>query len=1064
MDAPVVAASVLLRALSLCVLLCLLGTAVFYLLGQLDEAVSQHRRDMNARAYRTQLYFDQREALLNYLADSVVQVPLPEDARLPVIEGAVRHLPLGQVGSRQQLQLLLPARAERTLRELGVRLIHVGPGTDASGRWLSPVNTETAGAPIGVDATRLRLHAGPGQSPPQVQWLASPQAPGMIHLYRAIDDAAVPQHWLVLALDAAASAAVIGCGTTSACALLDASGQPVPATNPDQGAPPSPWLRELQGDRFGFAWLHGLSLLKGIGQDDWRLVQHVRPARLLKDIGLPLAVTLLLCAAAAVTLRALTLKLDRQIIGPARDQHRQLLESFHFGSTVVEMAPVGICVLRCHDGQIMLENQLARDWLGADHRGEDWNAAWRNIARSSHASTAARQARDFTTHDGRELQVLYSATRYHNEDVLLCVFNDISRHRQIQAALANAKLAADNASKAKSAFVATMSHEIRTPLHGLLGTLELLAGTSLDPRQARLLETLQQSSAVLLQLISNVLDVSRIESGQLGIRPAPFCPLDLAETTLRGYADAALRKQLQIMVCTDPTLPMHVTGDADRIRQILGNLLSNAIKFTDSGRIVMRVWPEQDEAGTQRICWQVTDTGVGIPVAAQAHLFKPFQQVEGQHRAEGSGLGLSISRHLVDQMHGELQLVSAPGLGSSFTIRLPLPSTAEEDGNTPRLLAEPVVYVRCPVLELTESACQWLQRWGATARPWPGLMQAIEPGAILVDSDPGGAAPLSWSGPRVVATPDAGDQPIAHPARPDERIVSLFSIRAIAAGVAQLQQRVLLPAPTAASRHGHALGLQVLVVEDNPINRLLLQEQLEVLGCQPTLAADGREALACCRARDFDVILSDINMPRLDGYALARRLRAVGISTPIIGATANATPEVRVLCREAGMDDCLFKPITLQALQAQLVTLGVPARPAAQEPALMPASCTATEALQVPADVLQVFLDTMHSDISQLGVAMAEAERPRASQLLHRIRGALVVVSAVGLADAAQLAEQQVAGAAPWADAIDSTNTFVFRLEGALRQLETAGPVASRLASMPAAGTEDADARNRSDR
>ena len=478
----------------------------------------------------------------------------------------------------------------------------------------------------------------------------------------------------------------------------------------------------------------------------------------------------------------------------------------------------------------------------------------------------------------------------------------------------------------------------------------------------------------------------------------------------------------------------------------------------------MRVWPEQDEAGTQRICWQVTDTGVGIPVAAQAHLFKPFQQVEGQHRAEGSGLGLSISRHLVEQMHGELQLVSAPGLGSSFTIRLPLPSAAEEDGNTPRLLAEPVVYVRCPVLELTESACQWLQRWGATARPWPGLMQAIEPGAILVDSDPGGAAPLSWSGPRVVTTPDAGDQPIAHPARPDERIVSLFSIRAIAAGVAQLQQGVLLPAPTAASRHGHALGLQVLVVEDNPINRLLLQEQLETLGCQPTLAADGCEALACCRARDFDVILSDINMPRIDGYALARRLRAVGISTPIIGVTANATPEVRALCREAGMDDCLFKPITLHALQAQLVTLGLPARPAVQEPALTPASCTATEALQVPAEVLQVFLDTMHSDISQLGVAMADAERPLASQLLHRIRGALVVVSAVGLADAAQLAEQQVAGAAPWADAIDSTNTFVFRLEGALRQLETAGPVASPPAPMPAAGTEDADARNRSDR
>lgn len=1055
-DAPVVAASVLLRALSLCVLLCLLGTAVFYLLGQLDEAVSRHRRDMNATAYRAQLYFDQREALLTHLADSVVQAATPQDDPGPSTEDSgLRRLPLGIDAKGKPLHLLLPARAEHTLHTLDVRLAHAGPGADASVQWL-PVSIPAGNAPgISLQASALRAHAAPGDAVARLHWLAVRQAPEMILLYRAVDDAAVPLHWLALGLDAHAVATAINCDATSACMLLDARNQPA-LTMGTAGHDPVAGLLELRRDAFSFDWMHGLSLMKSIGQDDWRLLQQVRPARLVADIATPLLVTVLLCALAIVVLRQLTLRMERQIIGPARDQHQQLLESFHFGSTVVEMAPVGICVLRCHDGAIMLENQLARDWLGADHQSADWNAAWRDAA----PRAGARQPRDFTTHDGRVLQVLHTVTRYHNEDVLLCVLNDISQHRQIQAALASAKQAADNASKAKSRFVATMSHEIRTPLHGLLGTLELLARTTLDDRQARLLETLQQSSTVLLQLISNVLDVSRIESGQLSIRPAPFCPLDLSEACLRAYADAALRKHLQIMVCTDPTLPSRVSGDAERIRQILSNLLSNAIKFTDGGRIVMRVWPEQDAAGGQRICWQVTDTGIGIPAHAQALLFKPFQQVEGPHRADGSGLGLSISRHLVEQMHGDLQLVSAPGLGSSFTVSLPLPHAGEVD-DAPQLSPEPPVYIRCPVAELTDSACRWLQRWGAMARPWPAPGQLVEPGAILVDSDPSGAAPLQWQGPRVITTPDAGEQPIAHPTRPDERVVSLFSIRAIGLAVAELQQG-RMPIPTSPPTGRYALGLHVLVAEDNPINSQLLDEQLQMLGCTTTLANDGEQALECSRACDFDLILTDINMPRIDGYTLASRLRANGTTIPIIGATAGVTPEIWDRCREAGMDDCLFKPISLASLHACLVALGLPVRAPARQDAV-DAAFTHTDALDVPAGVLPVFLDTMRTDIGRIGVAMANAERSLVAQLLHRIHGALAVVSASTLADAALAAEQQIRSDRPWAQAIDTTNGFLFRLHRAMGRLKVPRPAPAQSVPAPAASPEDTHVRQSSD-
>ncbi len=1051
-DAPVVAASVLLRALSLCVLLCLLGTAVLYLLGQLDETVSRHRRDMNAVAYRTQLYFDQREALLNYLIDSVVHAQPAEGESPYPTQGDLRRLPLGVDAGGKALQLLLPARAEHTLQALDVHLFHAGTGT--SSRWLPTV--VPAGI-AGVDASVLHEHALHDATCQRPHWMATTQLPAQLLLYRAIDESNMPLHWLGLALDHDAITAAVSCDVASSCQLVAADGGSIlPMT---VGRRAHTWPHGADGDTFQFDWRHGLSLVKTIGQDDWHLVQQVPSGLLVRELAARLLGTLLLCTLAALALRSLTLRLERQIIDPARDQHRQLLESFHFGSTVVEMAPVGICVLRCHDGQIMLENQLARDWLGTDPQGSDWHAAWRDIAPSVPSSATTRQTRDFTTHDGRTLQVLHATTRYHDEDVLLCVFNDISRHRQIQAALANAKQAADNASKAKSTFVATMSHEIRTPLHGLLGTLELLARTRLDERQARLLETLQQSSSVLLQLISNVLDVSRIESGQLSIRPAPFCPLELSEACLRAYADAALHKQLQIVVCTDPALPSRVSGDAERIRQILGNLISNAIKFTDSGRIVLRVWPEPDAIDGHRVCWQVTDTGIGIPTHAQALLFKPFQQLEGPHRADGSGLGLSISLHLVEQMQGELQLVSAPGLGSSFTVSLPLP-VAEEVDDAPRLSPEPPVYVRCPVAELTDSACRWLQRWGATARPWPAPTQVTEPGAILVDSDPGGAAPLPWSGPRVITTPDAGEHPIAHPARPDERVVSLFSIRAIARGVAELQQG-RMTTPSALRPEGRsALGLHVLIVEDNPINSQLLDEQLRMLGCTTTLAIDGEQALECCRSSDFDLVLTDINMPKIDGYTLARRLRAQSATLPIIGATANVAPEISERCRDAGMDDCLFKPIRLASLHACLIARGLRVCPPAPADHASP---THADTLNVPTSVLPVFLDTMRADIDRIDAALAGGQRPQLAQLLHRLHGALVVVSANSLAEAARVAEQTVNGDLPWTQAIATTRHFLFRLDGAMGRLRTAPPAQAQHVPAPEARPEDAHVRQSRD-
>jgi len=936
LDAPVVAANVLLRWLSLCVLFCLLGTAGFYLLAQLSEDVSVHRRDMNAAAYRAQLYFDHREALLNYLVDSVVESPLPASvpARPDESEDSeVQRLPLGPGREGRQLSLLLSARAEQTLADVGARLIHVSSDPQVPRQWLQGRPTPATAPPAELTASVLRAHAARGASGTGVYWLPSSRPEAPIYLYRAAEEGADPAHWLVLALDPAVVADAVNGKGIGEFLLLDQRAQAVLSS--PSAEPPTAWLRGQRADAFAFVWAQGLPrglvLVKSIGQDGWRLVYHLPSALLLRDMAVHIAMSLLVCLAAIAALRLLIRRIDRQLIQPAHRQHLQLLESFDFGSTVIEMAPVGMCVLRCHDARVMLENQLARDWLGSDTGTGDWTGAWRRTGNLAPCTARSRRPVDFTTADGRQLQVLYAATRYHGDDVLLCVFNDISRHRQIQAALSAAKQAADEASQAKSAFVATMSHEIRTPLYGVLGTLELLGNTALDPRQAEYLKTIRHSSSVLLQLISDILDVSKIESGQLTLTTTAFSPLDLAETTLRAYAAAAARKQLQIVVCTDPRLPAQVTGDADRIRQVLGNLLSNAIKFTDSGRIVLRVRLLACEGGTATVSWQVTDTGIGIPAAEHARLFEPFRQADGQGRSDGTGLGLSISDHLVRLMNGDMRLVSEPGLGSSFTVILPLgvdaDALADAGAEGPRLRRAPPVYVRAALAELADSACQWLQRWGASARRYSADMPVpTEPGAILVDSDPRDPVPIEWTGPRVLATADAGDPACDDPARPEQLTVTTLSIRAIADAVFRLQHGNQAPVVSTTPIVRAALGLHVLIAEDNPINRLILKEQLETLGCRVVTACDGHEALARCNAEVFDVVLTDINMPGLGGHALARRLRQQGHAMPVIGATANATPEERERCLAGGMTDYLVKPIDIGTLRHALggLTAGAP--------------------------------------------------------------------------------------------------------------------------------------------
>jgi two-component system capsular synthesis sensor histidine kinase RcsC len=355
-------------------------------------------------------------------------------------------------------------------------------------------------------------------------------------------------------------------------------------------------------------------------------------------------------------------------------------------------------------------------------------------------------------------------------------------------------------------------------------------------------------------------------------------------------------------------------GDRTRLRQILNTVLSNAVKFTDNGQIVLRVQVVNRDDERIEVRWQVADSGVGIRQEDQKFLFEPFYQTVGNTNViAGTGLGLSICQRLAALMNGSIGVVSAPGLGSSFTLNLPLELAHAAAGfpSTARLLPE-MVHVFSPSHEMAEYIASWLRSWGAKTQTGRHGLDVLNPDDVLLEVYPHERHEklLEWEGPRVILSAETG----AEIAAPNHWHVSPNDLKGIFEAVSQAQGVVQSSGLSTESNLRKQLNLRVLVAEDNVINQLILKDQLEELGCSVRLASDGQEALLSWQGSEFDVILSDINMPRLNGYELARELRRLGCGIPIIGATANAMRDESDRCLEAGMQQLLVKPFSLNAL------------------------------------------------------------------------------------------------------------------------------------------------------
>lgn len=773
------------------------------------------------------------------------------------------------------------------------------------------------------------------------------------------------------------------------------------------------FLNALKNNNDGFesygAPIFKVFLKKELGGGQRWVVYYASHSDVLWQIRYSLVSGVMIFLAALVSACVVTRYVRRAVFEPAQEQAMQLLEREAFNRTMLDLAPVGICVFSRYSGELLLQSESARAMLASYVKVGDGRSSLReffmSIPLAGGESTLRTGVTTFTVqdHSPRHLHISVAELHYNDQPVLFFSFVDDSERRHAELMLAAAKETADEANAAKSTFLAMMSHEIRTPLHGVLGTLELLANTPLQPQQHGYLSAIEHSSNYLLHIIDDILDFSKIEADQLTLELSQFNLIQLLEDVTHSFISLARKKNVDVYCCLQPDLPLLI-GDRNRLQQVLSNLLSNAVKFTDSGKIVVRLAGCENGAGSVDVRIQVCDSGIGIRKAAQDKLFEPFNQADSStaRRYGGTGLGLAICRKLVALMGGTIELVSEVGLGSSFTLLLELPGAGKQQPIS--LAGLPAIQVLAGANEQRETLLPLITYAGGQAQPVTSTASGSPNNDLLLvgwPHRPQASVTNSFAGV-VWLEPQGGAIPELH--RDGWHVSGLCQ-----QGILQ----ALLQAGGGDAVEGRAAPLslpaqlkplRVLAVEDHPINQLVLTDQLQQLGCQVTMSADGREALQRWQQGElFDVILTDVNMPELDGYQLTRQLRAAGIDVPIVGVTANAQADEGERCMQAGMDGYLLKPFSLAGLRAALQSVGV---------------CVADVSKpnvnakldEIKPTMRDLFISTTRHDWVAMMSALSEGNALAVTRYVHRIKGALATIGAVNTEDFLHLEEVAASG------------------------------------------------------
>lgn len=913
----------LLSLFSIALLSCIIGSVAFYLYFSVNNSISTYQQRMNGAAYSAQQFFDQRESLLRSMVSSSVHISTLSSVSSYALELAkdmeASVYPLPEQNTGSTLGVILTQRDLTKFAQKQTHLIY----TSKQSQKTTSVLPSSSGTVPQLEENQAWLWQqlserdwktdANGFAP--IIWLNSPKEnDDQLFIYTPVDPGHPDSGWLGITFSGLSSEIALSTFQEGNYVLVDSEG--IPASYGNHTDIKSSWtVNRFTTDSFGFVGKgvlpEYLELKKSVGVAGWSLVYYVPLSQLINK-NMPVLQATIIFGLILIVLVILCIRyLHRRVLAPALEQFVALVDSEALNRKLVATAPVGLGLVRRRDAALLLSNELVQAWIQSDR---DW---------FNRISTDPRQfaGHELKLNDGRTVQLSCTSANYGGESVILCVISDITGLKVIEGSLVEAKRIAESASQAKTLFLTTMNHEIRTPLYGVLGTLELLSLGGMSDQQREYLKTLQYSSSSLLRIVNDSLDLSSIEAGQLTLENVSFSPMELVERVVTAYAARAESKNLNIYAVCDSEIPPLVMGDELRVRQILDNLVNNAVKFTHSGHVVLRLQVTAHCENSVHLNFQVADTGTGIAPAHLPHLFEPYFKTDEMHTQsiQGSGLGLSICSRLAEMMGGQLKVISELELGTHITLSVSFPLSEDLDPVSPPKLLPYPVYVEGAIPEVVSNICNWLRYWGAQAQPYRGGILRGSDSAIMVKAWP---QPLHTSDlpcKHIVALPLSLSLDNAE--SNDVRVVSAYSVASIGRAVQAIQQGAQVQNISNLADMPEKLYLRLLIVDDNPISLLVLREQLNVLGCEAVTATNGHEALNIPNISTFDAVLTDLNMPIMDGYSFAQELRNRGFNRPIIGLTGNAYPDEYLQGHVCGINTLIRKPQSLMQLSIMLYSI-----------------------------------------------------------------------------------------------------------------------------------------------